>query len=108
VSHRGHAARGGGFHPWIVLSQEESLLFAAPREGAKVDEYVTPAVTTLTALYRTEQLGYHLRLALANGLSQDELVEAITHIAFYAGWPNAMTAITQLKNIVEETGGQDA
>jgi 4-carboxymuconolactone decarboxylase len=62
-------------------------------------------VTTLAALYRTEQLGYHLKLALENGLSQQELAEAITHLAFYAGWPSAMTAVTQLKGIVEETGG---
>jgi 4-carboxymuconolactone decarboxylase len=62
-------------------------------------------VTTLAALHRTEQLGYHLKLALENGLSQQELAEVITHLAFCAGWPNAMTAITQLKGVVEETGG---
>jgi len=65
-------------------------------------------VTTLAALYRTEQLGYHLKLALENGLSEQELAEAITHLAFYAGWPSAMTAITQLKGLVEETGGPGA
>jgi 4-carboxymuconolactone decarboxylase len=62
-------------------------------------------VTTLAALHCTEQLGYHLKLALENGLSQQELAEVITHLAFYAGWPIAMTAITQLKGVVEETGG---
>ena len=56
----------------------------------------------LTSLYRTEQLRSHLRLALENGLSKDELVAAITHLAFYAGWPNAMSAITELKKITEE------
>ncbi|MBR7833408.1 carboxymuconolactone decarboxylase family protein [Actinospica durhamensis] len=64
-------------------------------------------VTALAALYRTEQLGYHLDFALKNGLSVDELVEALTHLAFYAGWPNALTAITQLKALTErsaETG----
>ena len=59
-------------------------------------------VTALVALYRTEQLGSHLRRALQNGLTPDELVEAITHLAFYTGWPNAMTAITLLRGIVEE------
>jgi 4-carboxymuconolactone decarboxylase len=39
--------------------------------------------------------------ALDNGLSKDELVHAITHLAFYAGWPNAMTAITEVKKITE-------
>ena len=47
------------------------------------------------------QLGGHLRRALDNGLAKDELIEAIIHLAFYAGWPSAMTAITTLKNIVE-------
>jgi 4-carboxymuconolactone decarboxylase len=59
-------------------------------------------VAALVALYRTDQLGSHLQRALGNGLTKDELVHAITHLAFYAGWPNAMTAITQLKNITEE------
>jgi len=65
-------------------------------------------VTTLAALYRIEQLGYHLKLALENGLSEQELAEAITHLAFYAGWPSAMTAITQLKGLAGETGGPGA
>jgi 4-carboxymuconolactone decarboxylase len=59
-------------------------------------------VSVLAALYRTEQLPYHLGVALDNGLSVEELSEAITHLAFYAGWPNAMTAITQLKKVAEE------
>ena len=59
-------------------------------------------VSVLAALYRGEQLGYHLGVALDNGLSVQELSEAITHLAFYAGWPNAMTAITQLKKIAAE------
>jgi 4-carboxymuconolactone decarboxylase len=59
-------------------------------------------VAALTALYRTGQLSSHPRRALANGVTRDELVEAITHLAFYAGWPNAMSAITALKEIIEE------
>ncbi|MFI9208350.1 carboxymuconolactone decarboxylase family protein [Streptomyces sp. NPDC053253] len=59
-------------------------------------------VSVLAALYRTEQLGFHLGKAIENGLSVDELVEAITHLAFYAGWPNAMTAINQLQDIAEQ------
>ncbi|WP_031035626.1 carboxymuconolactone decarboxylase family protein [Streptomyces sp. NRRL F-5650] len=59
-------------------------------------------VSVLAALYRGEQLGYHLRVALENGLSVEELSEAITHLAFYAGWPNAMTAINLLKQIADE------
>ncbi|GAA1933368.1 hypothetical protein GCM10009837_68940 [Streptomyces durmitorensis] len=59
-------------------------------------------VSVLAALYRSEQLPYHLGKALENGLAVEELSEAITHLAFYAGWPNAMTAINQLKKIADE------
>ncbi|MGW3983024.1 carboxymuconolactone decarboxylase family protein [Streptomyces mirabilis] len=74
------------------------------RPGLSPRDRSLVTVTILAALYRTEQLGFHLRRALENGLTQDELVEAITHLAFYAGWPNAMTAVNQLKAITEESG----
>jgi 4-carboxymuconolactone decarboxylase len=41
---------------------------------------------------RPDQLRSHLVRARENGLTEEELVEAITHLAFYAGWPNAVTA----------------
>ncbi|HXS26516.1 MAG TPA: carboxymuconolactone decarboxylase family protein [Steroidobacteraceae bacterium] len=46
----------------------------------------------LTALFRPEQLRFHVGLALANGVRKEELAELITHVAFYAGWPSAVTA----------------
>jgi 4-carboxymuconolactone decarboxylase len=58
-------------------------------------------VAALAALYRTNELPSHLRRALANGVTQDELVELITHLAFYAGWPSAMTAMKAAKNVFE-------
>ena len=58
-------------------------------------------VAALVALYRTEQLGAHLRRAVDNGVTQDELVEAITHLAFYVGWPCAITAMTMARRIFE-------
>ena len=59
-------------------------------------------VAVLAATYRPDQLASHLRLALTNGLTQEELVEALTHLAFYAGWPSGMAALTQLKKIIAE------
>ena len=53
-------------------------------------------VAALVTAYRPEQLEGHLRLALENGLSRDELVEAVTHLAFYTGWPKAMLSNTVL------------
>ncbi|MGW0864094.1 carboxymuconolactone decarboxylase family protein [Streptomyces sp. NPDC002611] len=71
------------------------------RPGLSPRDRSLVTVSVLAALYRGEQLGYHLGVALDNGLSTEELSEAITHLAFYAGWPNAMTAITRLKQITD-------
>ena len=49
-------------------------------------------VAVLTALYRTPELRGHMRRALDNGVTQDELRGLITHVAFYAGWPTAVNA----------------
>src|SRR5207253_4967515 len=49
-------------------------------------------VAALTALYRSDQLKGHIERALANGVTREEVSEVITHMAFYAGWPTAMTA----------------
>ena len=75
-------------------------VWASPGLSLRDRSLVT--VAALVSLYRTDQLGSHLRRALDNGLTKDELVHAVTHLAFYAGWPCAMTAITQLKQITEE------
>ena len=59
-------------------------------------------VTVLATLNRIEQIDYHLNRALENGLTQEELVAAMTHIAFYAGWPSAHSGLTHLKNVLEK------
>jgi 4-carboxymuconolactone decarboxylase len=59
-------------------------------------------VSVVAALGRTEQLRPHLRRAMDNGLSSGELAAAMTHVAFYAGWPAGMTGVTELKKITEE------
>ena len=51
------------------------------------------AQAALVALNRTDQLPGHLQRALDNGVTQAELVELITHLAFYSGWPTAITAM---------------
>ncbi len=62
-------------------------------------------VATLVALYRTNELPFHLKRALDNGVSRDELIELITHLAFYAGWPAASSAVTIARRVFEEQGG---
>jgi 4-carboxymuconolactone decarboxylase len=49
-------------------------------------------VAALVATYRPEQLESHLGRAITNGVTKEEISEVITHMAFYAGWPSAMTA----------------
>jgi 4-carboxymuconolactone decarboxylase len=61
-------------------------------------------VATLVALYRTNELPTHLKLALQNGVTRDELVELITHLAFYAGWPTAATAVGIARKVFEDAG----
>ncbi len=50
-------------------------------------------ITSLISLYRTNELPFHLKRALENGVTRDEIIETITHLAFYSGWPPAMTAL---------------
>lgn len=59
-------------------------------------------VTCLVALNRIEQVEFHLKKALENGLTKEELVAAITHIAFYGGWPTAASGLNHLKNVLEK------
>jgi 4-carboxymuconolactone decarboxylase len=59
-------------------------------------------VACLIALYRTNELPFHLKRALENGVTRDELIEVITHLAFYSGWPTANSALPIAQRIFEE------
>ena len=59
-------------------------------------------VSALVAMNRPPQLRSHLGLALRNGVTEDELIGAITHLAFYSGWPNAVTAIGVAREVFEQ------
>ena len=61
-------------------------------------------IAALTALYRPDQLRGHLHRALDNGVKKDEIIEVITHLAFYAGWPNGGTAALIAKEVFKERG----
>jgi 4-carboxymuconolactone decarboxylase len=56
-------------------------------------------VAALIALNRPEQLRSHMALARTNGVKEEEIVEAITQLAFYAGWPNAIAAINVARDV---------
>ena len=61
-------------------------------------------ITSLISLYRTNELAFHLEKALENGVTRDEIIETITHLAFYAGWPPAMTTLRIAREVFEKTG----
>ena len=74
------------------------------RPGLSKHDRSLITVATLVALYRTNELPFHLKRALENGVTKDELVELITHLAFYAGWPAANTAVTIARQVFTEAG----
>jgi 4-carboxymuconolactone decarboxylase len=59
-------------------------------------------VSALIALNRPDQLRSHLARARENGVTQEELIEAITHLAFYTGWPSAVTAVGIAREVFEK------
>lgn len=73
----------------------DSVLFGDvwARPGLSRRDRSLVTVSALVAMNRPDQLRSHLALARDNGVTRDELVEAITHLAFYAGWPSAVSAI---------------
>jgi 4-carboxymuconolactone decarboxylase len=72
------------------------------RPGLSKHDRSLVTVATLVALYRTNELPFHLKRALENGVTKDELVELITHLAFYAGWPPASTAVGIARQVFAE------
>jgi 4-carboxymuconolactone decarboxylase len=56
-------------------------------------------ISSLVSAGNTEQLRAHIPMGLDNGLTREEIVEAITHVAFYAGWPRAVSALTLAKEV---------
>lgn len=70
----------------------------APRDRSLV------TISALIAGGQVEQLPFHLIKGMDNGLTQSQISEAITHLAFYAGWPRSMSAIPVAKSVFEARG----
>jgi 4-carboxymuconolactone decarboxylase len=68
----------------------------APRDRSLV------TVSALVACGQVAQIPYHLNRAMDNGLTQAQAAEAITHLAFYVGWPNAFSALPVAKEVFEK------
>ena len=70
----------------------------SPRERSIV------VVSALTAQYRGDQLKRHIRRALRNGVTQEELGEVWLQLAFYSGWPAAANAMQMAREVFAEQG----
>src|ERR1043166_10262131 len=77
-----------------LIDYTEKVLFGDVWERPQLSKRDRSLIVcaTLIATYRPEQLRGHLQRALHNGVTKEELSEVITHLAFYAGWPAAMSA----------------
>src|SRR4051812_21880723 len=90
----------GDFAPKLV-ELTDNVLFGDIWERTELSKRDRSLVTVaaLVALNRLEQLRFHLPNAVKNGVKEEELVETITHLAFYSGWPNAMSGMAVAKEI---------
>jgi len=86
-----------------LIDLTEKVLFGDVWERPQLSKRDRSLITcaALVAMQRPDQLRFHLQRALDNGLSKDELAELITHLAFYSGWPTAMTAATIAQEVFE-------
>lgn len=84
-----------------LADYSERVLFGDvwKRPGLSPRDRSLVTVATLVALYRSNELSFHLKRALDNGVTRAELIELITHLAFYSGWPTANTAIAIARKV---------
>jgi 4-carboxymuconolactone decarboxylase len=97
----------GNFSPKLVELTDQVLFDDVwERKDLSKRDRSLITVAALIALNRPDQLRFHLGKAVENGVKKEELIEAITHLAFYSGWPNAMTAVLLAKEIFEKPNSQ--
>lgn len=98
------AAQGSlaGFAPKLMEVTNDVLfgdIWERPELSKRDRSLIT--CTALVATGKTEQMDFHFSRAIENGVTQEELIEMITHLAFYVGWPSAMSAINRVREIFE-------
>jgi 4-carboxymuconolactone decarboxylase len=77
----------------------DDVLFGDVWERPELSKRDRSLVTcaALIANGKTEQMSFHFPRAIENGVTREELIEMITHLAFYVGWPSAMSAMTRAR-----------
>lgn len=107
MPHETHTARKafGDIAP-ALADYTDTVLFGEvwERPGLSPRDRSLVTVASLVSLYRGNELPFHLKKALENGVRRDELIELITHLAFYSGWPTASTALAIARRVFEEAG----
>ena len=91
----------GDFAPKLAQLTDD-VLFGDVWERPELSKRDRCLVTcaALVATGKTEQMGFHFPRALENGVTREELIELITHLAFYVGWPSAMSAISRARELL--------
>lgn len=91
----------GDFAPKLAQLTDD-VLFGDVWERPELSKRDRSLVTcaALVATGKTEQMGFHFPRALENGVTREELIELITHLAFYVGWPSAMSAISRARELL--------
>lgn len=86
-----------------LVEYTEKLLYGDLWERTALSKRDRSLVTiaALIATYRPEQLSVHIGRALDNGVTREEIAEVITHLAFYAGWPAAMSGAQVTTEVFE-------
>ncbi|MDN5925603.1 MAG: carboxymuconolactone decarboxylase family protein [Hyphomicrobiales bacterium] len=72
------------------------------RPGLSKRDRSLVTITALIALNRPDQLRSHIAIGLQNGLTKDEIIETITHMAFYSGWPSAVSSLAIAKEVFQK------
>ena len=103
---RSPAQRAYGDVAPALAEYSDKVLFGDvwERPGLSKRDRSLITVASLVALYRTNELPGHVKRALDNGVTQQELVELVTHLAFYGGWPVANSAVPILRKAFAEAG----
>lgn len=97
-------------HPFEILPHlgqiSKEVLFGDVWERPELSKRDRSLATCaiLAAQYRTAELEYHMGLAIENGVTREEMLALITHVAFYAGWPSAMNAGRVALDVLDKTG----
>jgi 4-carboxymuconolactone decarboxylase len=85
-----------------LIDLTENVLFGDVWERPQLSKRDRSLITcaALVAMGKTEQMSFHFPRAIENGVTREELIELITHLAFYAGWPSAMSAANKAKELL--------